>query len=146
MFIIAYVKTNWIDGFTALNADNLNKMEQGISNNGIQVDDVKGQLESYVLKSSFSQTLTTKGYTMLPNGFLLQWGETGVVQDKGTLNITFSTPFPNAVFHIVATNLGSGAGNYGTLTISNRSKTGFTIGRYNGAANSGACSYLAVGW
>lgn len=57
----------------------------------------------------FSQSFSKNGYTKLPNGLLIQWGETQYLPDngeEGTIQ-SFYTTFPNACFAIV-TNDGYG--------------------------------------
>jgi len=48
--------------------------------------------------------LTTDGYTTLPNGIIIQWGQftTGTGSDSQNVDITFPKAFPNACFSFVA--------------------------------------------
>lgn len=56
-----------------------------------------------------SSATTANGYTYLPNGLIMQWGV--VSSNSITGDITFPTPFPNALLSITAT----------TVTIDNSS-------------------------
>lgn len=47
--------------------------------------------------------VTAIGYTSLPGGVLMQWGSTTVVTSTSSTPVTFPTPFPTAVFSVVAT-------------------------------------------
>lgn len=46
----------------------------------------------------FTSSNTYNGYTRLPNGLILQWGQVNVAADN-VAQVTFPTPFPNAPFH-----------------------------------------------
>lgn len=43
---MAYIKTNWVDGQTKLNAENLNKIEEGISTNDTAITSLTDKVTS----------------------------------------------------------------------------------------------------
>lgn len=86
------------------------------------------------------------GYTYLPSGMILKWGE-GTVNGNGSLN--FSTPFPSSCYQVVATIQNPNAGdidasvrvvswtvNGATFYVSKRTTTG---------TSSQVISYFAIG-
>ena len=51
---------------------------------------------------------TAKGYTMLPNGLIIQWGNDGTVFfGEGAVNVYYKIRFPNKVLSVVASPRGS---------------------------------------
>lgn len=82
--------------------------------------------------------------TTLPNGLIIKWGETPSVGDGNTTNVTFTTPFPNACFHVGTEILrdvsGDGPKAYGTGT-TNITASGVTIS-FNGSGRASS----AIGW
>ncbi|MFT7086974.1 MAG: hypothetical protein ACJAZX_000397 [Rickettsiales bacterium] len=48
---------------------------------------------------SFSESKSSAGYTMLPNGMIFQWG-TGSGNDAGWKNVNLSVPFPNYFIYV----------------------------------------------
>jgi hypothetical protein len=58
------------------------------------------------LDTDFFNSGTTNGYTYLPNGLIMQWGETTSYSDISTGSTTVTTfpiTFPNATFQVIAT-------------------------------------------
>lgn len=45
------------------------------------------------------------GYTKLPNGFILQWGEANFTANSGGSTVTFPIEFPTICYNIVMTNI-----------------------------------------
>lgn len=82
--------------------------------------------------------------TTLPNGLIIKWGETPSIGDGNTTNVTFTTPFPNACFHVGTEILrdvsGDGPNAYGTGT-TNITASGVTIS-FNGTGTASS----AIGW
>ena len=71
---MAYTKTNWVNGYTPLNASNMNKIEEGIYNNDtflssldIRVDDLEGKIGQggigSVVINGNGNALTNASYT-----------------------------------------------------------------------------------
>ena len=52
-----------------------------------------------------SNSLSTNGYQVLPSGLYMQWGRVTGVDHNTLKTVSFSTPFPNAVFVINVTPL-----------------------------------------
>jgi hypothetical protein len=52
------------------------------------------------LLSAFANSKATNGYTKLPNGLILQWGDTGTVAANSTTTVNFPIAFPTE--HTVA--------------------------------------------
>jgi hypothetical protein len=89
---------------------------------------------------------STSGYLKLPNGLILQWGQS--TQVAADYNITFPTAFPNAVLNIV-TNIATSppAGQLYAASWDTATKTNFSVHtRYTNGTSAGAASGLAVSW
>lgn len=84
---------------------------------------------------SFSQLLTTEGYTKLPNGLILQWGVT-VNSTSGTE--TFPIAFPNACFGVQITNNNTNNSGF----VSSFNTTSFTWSNLGTVTN----RYLVIGY
>ena len=85
---------------------------------------------SYVPNVSFgASTLSSNGYTVLPNGLILQWGNatSPFASPTSFATVTFPTPFPNSCFNIQATYTSATltAVQYYPINVSNISNTGF---------------------
>lgn len=59
-------------------------------------------LTSRILAKDFLSSQTTGGYTYLPNGLILQWGQYNrSISTGGSIAITFPITFPNNCFNVV---------------------------------------------
>lgn len=86
-------------------------------------------------KSQSAQT----GYTMLPGGFLLQWGISGNINSQ----TAFPLSFPAAFYSVTIT--GADASYSGGFVATATSQTGFTARRTDGHSGSTGFFYIAIG-
>ncbi|EPY2307083.1 gp53-like domain-containing protein [Clostridium sporogenes] len=105
---MAYTKTNWVDGFTPLNSQNLNNIEDGIKQNESNISNVENQLNDYVLKSAIVQNKSSSGSIKLLDGITIQWGRAKYNSSnegwqKGYIKAKFPESFTNEVYQIIAT-------------------------------------------
>lgn len=98
---------------------------------------------------NFNASLTSPGYTYLPNGLLMQWGVTGPVSDgSGLVGINFPLVF-NQLFSFTANETNQqGVGNVEILYAGNSvSNTGFTFFPLRRTGNnSGGTDTMQVMW
>lgn len=93
-------------------------------------------------------TLATNGYTKLPNGMILQWGE--FVMGTGWYNQLFVIPFPTACLNVQVTakaptdTYAEAAQFPPTLRV--KSKTGFQTGIYQNGGSGWRMSWSAIGY
>ena len=111
-------------------------------------------------------SVAESGYTYLPNGIIMQWGErvqgttdnaaivneiTGFYDwyNDSTHDVTFPIPFPNAVFKVFVTfeTDGSGYNIDGAVGVSAKSVTGatFRFDEWTGVQQQGKFVYFAIG-
>lgn len=87
------------------------------------------------------------GYTTLPSGIIIQWGDTGSLNSATTTAVDFPMDFPNGCFAVVVGIKGNsassttatghcGSGNYGT--------TGFDL--YNRTSIALSFTWVAIGY
>lgn len=98
--------------------------------------------------ATWPTTLATNGYTKLPNGMILQWGE--FVMGTGWYVVPFVIPFPNACLNIqmtikAPTDTYNQAGMY-PATLRVITKTGFETGSYNSGGSGWRMSWSAIGY
>lgn len=75
----------------------------------------------------FASSQTTNGYTYLPNGMIMQWGNVAT-PGAGTSVVTFPIAFPTACLNVVNSARGAGFGsNYSTVVSFNTTQA--TVGR-----------------
>lgn len=106
------------------------------------------------VNNDFLFSKAPNGYTYLPNGLIMQWGEEASFHDVPsdyTATITFPIAFPNAVYQAVVGYKGSEASvsnNDVTATYANLSNTGFTLnmGDFGSGGNFVKGVYWAIGW
>ena len=102
--------------------------------------------ELYLKKDEgFLNSKSENGYTMLPNGLILQWGvDKNVPQGENTKPTLFPIAFPNACFAVTVAHYGAGqdisAMSFGTPT-----RTSATF-RHNWAYTPTAVAYIAIGY
>jgi hypothetical protein len=93
--------------------------------------------------SAFS--LTQDGYQRLPNGLIIQWGQTVVTGGSGGFSDTFPIPFPNAVFTCVANPVNDN----GAVAITTKNLTGLagtSSDLTSNAANGIVITWIALGY
>jgi hypothetical protein len=150
---MAYVKTTWTnDSGQSINADNLNKIEQGIfdkqdqliSGTNIKTVDgvsIVGSGDIPIIHPSdiVATSNTTNGYVTLSNGLIMQWGVIAVTTLNNT-TVTFPIVFPNACFTTFTTNIYAGQ----TYEASSESITtsGFVANSYNNIS----MNWFAIGY
>jgi len=85
---MSYVKTNWVNGTTPINADNLNNIEDGIENNETNINDMNNILVSTNTTSTgiittttpqtiYSTTLNKGTYLNINNILINLYGQSG---------------------------------------------------------------------
>ncbi|KEI94425.1 hypothetical protein N496_20045 (plasmid) [Clostridium botulinum A2B3 87] len=104
---MAYTKTNWVDGFTPLSAENLNNIENGIQNN-------EEKFNNYVSKNDIIQNKNSNGSIKLLDGIIIQWGKAKYDSSnegwqKGYIRAEFPQSFTSQVYQIIATPYYAGA-------------------------------------
>lgn len=89
-----------------------------------------------------SSSLTANGYTYLPNGLIMQWGD--VVANTTSGNVTFAVAFPTAILQSVCT---SNSQVQGEVGIEAQSTTGLQL-RCESTSNPASIlvRYLAIGY
>lgn len=113
---MAYTKTTWVnDSAPALDADNLNKIEQGI----YDADTLATALQNYINKNIQAGTTTTT-VTAPANGYV-----------DGS--VTYDTPMDSTATVVATLYSASTAGAIGSLSISilSQTKNGFTYRVFN---------------
>lgn len=96
---------------------------------------------------SFTGTLSGTGWTKLPNGLILQWGQTPLVFDDRTADITFPIAFPNACFGVQLTEdeKRTYSANASHVVAKELSRTKFTFYHNSTLAVSTSCWWFAIG-
>lgn len=96
---------------------------------------------------SISYSKSTNGYTYLPSGIIIQWGNIGALGDDGSVYVAFPIAFPNAVVSIVGTSKLTGTG--GSIRASITIKTDYTKSGFTALQDTYADSgsfYIAIGY
>ncbi len=96
---------------------------------------------------SFTGTLSGTGWTKLPNGLILQWGQTPLVFDDRTADITFPIAFPTACFGVQLTEdeKRTHSANASHVVAKELSRTKFTFYHNSTLAVSTSCWWFAIG-
>lgn len=94
------------------------------------------------------RSIASPGWTTLPGGLILQWGQTNAIDIFGsnvTVTATFPIAFPTAVLSIQATARGTG-GSYSIVDVA-ATLTGctVTVNEWTSTAQSAGANYLAIG-
>lgn len=124
-------------------------------NDGINIDQalffLSGSNRLTQLTRNFQPVLANNGYTFLPGGLILQWGQITSTSSSFT-TLTFSTnniAFPNSCFAVYTQIYGSGtpAGGEGTIDIrkSTVSATGFQWAMITNSAQYTGFYWMAIG-
>ena len=66
-----------------------------------------GSLSTALTNLGFSQSAGSSGYVKLPGGIIIQWADVAIPTGNGDV-VTLPTTFPNNLWHINATDYGSG--------------------------------------
>jgi hypothetical protein len=89
------------------NVNTLNFIEKPASVSSGQVLTYNGTTSTWVASSlsanGFTASLSSNGYTYLPNGIIMQWGSAGGASSNPA-TILFPISFPNSCFSVVITN------------------------------------------
>lgn len=124
---MAYTKTNWVDGFTPLNAEKMNNIENGILN-------VENSLSNYVKTIDVINNINSSGSgsLILPNKFMLQIGTANYNSSnegwqKGYTVGYFDKPFANINYKVIATSCYSNGTTDMLPTIQNRDQKSFNV-------------------
>lgn len=96
----------------------------------------------------FASTLGINGYTKLPNGLIIQFGQTGVGSSSGATTVTYPLAFPNGLYGVTLGAAGS-SGSSAVPTVDgtpNATSFPFSVWNSSGSRISGlGCSYIAIG-
>lgn len=102
--------TNSLTGDTVVQKLSANFIKKPASATNGQVLTYNGSTSTWVASSLSAQgftnsTATSGSYTYLPNGMIMQWGITGVINGGANVQnvVTFPTPFPNACLNVTST-------------------------------------------
>jgi len=98
------------------------------------------------VNNDFLSSKVADGYTYLPNGLIMQWGDTGSISGGGTSSITFPLEFPNSVLNIICSIGGTPSPDNGAYSPypTSIATTGFTMN--NGDGDSAYTTYwTAIG-
>ena len=127
---MAYTKTTWVnEGPPAIDADNLNKIENGIYNNEVKIDAIQDWLTTNIRTGiTSSVSVASGGYTDIPV----------------TLSPAMDSA-PQVMATLYSTSTAGAIGSMEAATI-NVSKTGFTIRVFNdgNSARSPSVRWIAI--
>jgi hypothetical protein len=73
--------------------DSLGYMNANFDNFDTRINTVSTNFVS--LSSSFTRSLSSNGYQIIPGGLIMQWGESGSLGGDVNQTLTFPIPFPN---------------------------------------------------
>ena len=103
--------------------------------------------------TSIATTLTALGFTTsgigangsitLPGGLIVKWGDAGVMNASSSVDVTFGTAFPSAVWSIQCT-VAYASGNHGAPNLTSPATTGFTV-QNGGGTNTTKTYWIAIG-
>lgn len=97
----------------------------------------------------WSQNMAQNGYMVFPNGIIMQWGITGVINSTSFATVTFPLTYPNGAWIVtgcsVGDNAADAAGNNGGCTTFIVSTSQFTIGHFNTGSNNTPMFWISVG-
>lgn len=137
----SYVKVGNSSVFTYANSTVLsvgsNTANTTVNSSFINVASMKVQTNTFNLGSS--SITANGGYTVLPNGLIMQWGK--ILANTSTGNYTLPTPFPTALFQVTVASDTTGV--YGYYALANTS----TLWLRSSSANATTVniSFIAVG-
>jgi hypothetical protein len=117
------------------------------SGDGTATTNTWASSSGYLTSTNFTgsnQSLTTTGYQKLVGGLIIQWGTIPVLTDNTSTTITFSIPFPTAVFSFVVTNSTSSTGVDAALSYRSLTTSTVTVAQMFGTTTGG--SYIAIGY
>ena len=107
---MAYTKTNWVDGFTPLSAENMNNIENGILNIENGILNIENSLSNYIKTIDVINNINPNGSgsLILPNKFMLQFGTVNYDSSnegwqKGYAIGYFDKKFANINYKVIAT-------------------------------------------
>ena len=101
--------------------------------------------------SQFASVQTTNGYSILPNGLVMQWGFDSTAISEGSYAVTFPIAFPTACLNLTSTLANSAASNASDMIIQVVSFTTTTGTFYaqhpsgGGAGNPNGFYWFAIG-
>lgn len=97
-----------------------------------------------------SGIFATPGWTFIPSGIMIQWGNGGNINDNQNplITVTFSRSFPNACFQVIVCPLLSNAGLTPPLVYTGGvTAMNFLLGAKNGnSGNTSSYRYIAIGY
>ena len=127
------------NGANQVNIVTLGNTALGIDHQGFYVT-TANQLGFQIIANGVTYAPAANGYTLLPNGFILQWGWVSATNAAG--NATFPLPFPNQCLNVSATS-NSTVATYQPAVVGANS-TVVQIRTANAAATN--CYYHAIGF
>lgn len=113
---MAYTKTEWVnDSVPAINASNLNKIEQGIYDNSLAIDNA--------IESGSNEN---GSYIKFNDGTLICRATINTSANESEKKIYFPTSFINSSFNVIVTNIYSNSKKV-IWTVTNSNKEYFTV-------------------
>lgn len=91
------------------------------------------------------KSATGNGYTTLPGGFILQWGNVGFSGSSTSVGVTFPLVFPGQLYNVCITPLTSTAVANSVCSYESATATGFTAFRNSGAVGGLTIYWIAIG-
>jgi hypothetical protein len=92
----------------------------------------------------YSSSISTNGYTYLPNGLILQWatGVASTLNGEGTVVLNFPIPFPNACFIVMPGTAAATAGADTWYQVVSYTTSAVTLLRNQSAVNANSATPL----
>ncbi len=116
----------------------------GLTNDKVilQFDGTNWIVVSRSVNNDFNSSKVIDGFTSLPNGLIMQWGDTASISGGGSSAVSFPKTFPNSAFSVVLTKKNTPSPDNGALSpfVTSLSTSGFT------ANNDDSDSAYAVYW
>jgi hypothetical protein len=113
---------------------------------GLDADLFQGAAASaFVKDSDYTTSAVDNGYVTLPNGLIVQWGNTIVSGNQTNKATSFPTAFPTACFQVVATSVVTGASEGDNWGLGASSPTATTYYLTNGNGSTRPFRFIAIG-
>lgn len=162
-----YTPTKWLGGKTIGTAQVMNNIENGILSAHNRLDTIDSQVsgaksdindinESLNIIKQPEQSLEQTGYTKLPSGLIIQWGEhrgVATLNEFNTVRVNLPIPFPNIklgfYFSLISNSYDSNKFSNATIsdeTLWDRGYTDVKINVTSDGATTLAFKWFAVGY
>ena len=106
----------------------------------------KAYVDSKIASGAYSQSLSSNGWTKLPNGLIIQWGRTWLSTNSKDVVVTWPITFPNATFSVSMTRgtfIGTGKEDATAIQAYNLQPGSVTI---TNPSNETWVHYIAIGY